>query len=162
MIVNAADLALLFTSACKEPRHYPFKMPGRRAAGWERSRAAVWHGTGPEDQDTAIHPLDLTSPSPYPSMKRMKRTQTCQLLEVTSLLLPPPLSSHSAGATGQVWAAKRHRLRATQSYFHRPVRLGHAHHLAYLSSPLPQGDISPGGRPCWCQATQWRSRTPGF
>lgn len=34
------------------------------------------------------------------------------------------------------------------------MRPGHAYHLAYISPLLAQGDINPGGRQCWCPATQ--------
>lgn len=67
-----------------------------------------------------------------------------------------------AGATGQVWAANKTQTeKATQSYLPGSVRLGHAHHLAYISLSLPQGEISPGGRLCWCQANQPEEQYPG-
>lgn len=80
-------------------------MPDRSTAGQEQSGDAGWHGTGPECQDTTIHPLDLIFPCCYPS--RLKRTY-CQLLEVTH---PLSFLSHLLGQLARCRQQKRHRLR---------------------------------------------------
>lgn len=79
--------------------------------------------------------------SPYPSRVK-RRTQSCQLLEVTSPLLSPPptfLPSTPAGATSQVWAANKTQTKKnTKLSPWVQVRLGHAYHLAYISLVLSQ------------------------
>lgn len=75
---------------------------------------------------------------------------------------PNPPSSFLSHLLGQLARCGQQRTptkRATQSYLPGCVRLGHTHHLAHISPPLPQGAY-PGGRPCWCLATQPEEQYP--
>lgn len=97
-------------------------------------------------------PLELISPSPYLSRVK-RRTQSWQLLEVTSSLLSPPPTflSHLLGQLVRCGQQTRHRL-GRQHKEHKAISLGPAEAGPCLPPGLHLPTPSPRGYQPWRKA----------
>lgn len=93
-------------------------MRGMGTVSREQSRDSGWHGTGPECQDRAIHPLRAHLPQCplFQGEEEDTELPTPGSHFLSTLPAPTLFPLTPAGATGQVWAENKTQTeKATQS-----------------------------------------------